>query len=264
VTRRTRRQFLRALGLAAAGAGLPWYLGSPAPVSACAEALEGLDAVCGPFDDTPEGAVPSFEPWWVRVFSPTLLWPTGVEGDEPLGPAEFGQYFRVQEPQDGPQLRVWDPRGDRMGYVEAESVGPVEPPEWAEYLNGLDGRWIDVKLSIPQRAVAMQGDQAVRDALVTAGLNGSTRPGGYRILRRVYNETMDSRTVPGLRDRYLLRNVLFTQYFANDGSAIHYNWWFPPGGFGRPGSHGCLGMMYNDSRFFWEWADIGVPVIIHA
>jgi hypothetical protein len=258
-----RRQFLRALGLASAAIVLPGYLG-PSPVSACAEAGEGLDAVCGRLVDTPEGAVPRFEPWWVQVFSPTLLWSTPAEDDDPVGPADFGQYFRVQEPQDGPRLRVWDPRGDRMAYVEAGSVGPVEPPEWAEHLNGLDGRWIDVDLKIPQHAAAMQGDLPIRRAPVTAGLNGSTRPGRYRILRRVYNETMDSRTVPGLRDRYLLRNVLFTQYFTDDGAAIHYNWWIPPRGFGRPGSHGCLGMMYGDSRFFWEWADVGVPVIIHA
>jgi hypothetical protein len=200
----------------------------------------------------------------VRVFSETLVWPTPEERDNPLGPAELGQYFRVQEPQDGPRLRVWDPRGDRLAYVEARSVGPVGVPDWAEHLNGLDSRWIDVDLNIPQHAVAMQGDLPIHRSLVTAGLNGSTVPGDYRILRRVYNETMDSRTIPGMRDRYLLKNVLFTQYFTGDGAAIHYNYWFPPAGFGRPGSHGCLGMRYDDSKFFWDWADLGVPVIIRA
>ena len=159
---------------------------------------------------------------------------------------------------------MWDPRGNRLAYVPAESVGPVGPPYWAEYLNGLDGRWIDVTLSIPQHYVAMQGDQGVRQGLVTAGLQGTTKPGYYQINRRVYNETMDSRTIPGLQDRYLLKNVMFTQYFTWDGAAIHYNWWGPPNGFGRPGSHGCLGMMYDDSQFLWEWAEIGTPVVIHA
>jgi hypothetical protein len=84
-------------------------------------------------------------------------------------------------------------------------------PVWAEYLNGQDARWIDVTLSVPQHAVAMQGDVALRESLVSAGLRGETRPGHYQILRRIYNETMDSRTVPGLTDRYLLKNVLFTQ-----------------------------------------------------
>ena len=48
-----------------------------------------------------------------------------------------------------------------------------------------------------------------------------------------------------------------------DGAAIHYNWWGPPNGFGRPGSHGCLGMMYNDSKFLWDWAGVGTPIVIH-
>jgi lipoprotein-anchoring transpeptidase ErfK/SrfK len=128
----------------------------------------------------------------------------------------------------------------------------------------MDARWIDVDLRIPQHAVAMQGDLPLREALVTAGLRGETLPGSYQILRRVYNETMDSRTIPGLKDKYLLKNVLYTQYFTGDGAAIHYNWWGPPNGFGRPGSHGCLGMMFDDSKFFWEWADVGTPLSIHA
>ena len=89
------------------------------------------------------------------------------------------------------------------------------------------------------------------------------KPGFYRILRRVYNETMDSRTVPNVRDSYLLKDVMFTQYFTGDGAAIHYNWWGPPRGFGNPGSHGCLGMRWDGSKFLWDWANIGTPIVIH-
>ena len=78
-----------------------------------------------------------------------------------------------------------------------------------------------------QHIKAMQGDEQVMRDLVTAGLQGTTKPGFYRILRRVYNETMDSRTVTGSTDSYLLKDVLYTQYFHGDGSAIHYNWWPP-------------------------------------
>ena len=208
-------------------------------------------------------AEPAFEPWWVQTHLATKLWPTMYEYDSPIGAAEIGQYFRVHAPQAGYRLRVWDPRTNRLAYVGAEAVGPVGAPEWAQHLNGTDGRWIDVNLTVMQHARAMQGDVELRSGLVTAGLQGTTKPGRYRILRRVYNETMDSRTIPGLADSYLLKNVLFTQYFTNDGAALHYNYWGPPFGFGRPGSHGCLGMMYDDSKFFWDWADLGIPVVIH-
>lgn len=262
--RRTRRQFLKTIPPTAAALAAFWGAGQVRTAQACAALTDGLTDPCGGVIDRPQGGVAGFKPSWVRAYLPSQAWASASGTDGPLDDVQVGQFFEIQAPQDGPRLYVWDPRGNRMVYVRATTVGPVGPPEWAGHLNGRDGRWIDVTLAIPQHAVAMQGDLPVREALVTAGLQGATRPGNYQILRRVYNETMDSRTVPGVKDSYFLKNVLFTQYFTGDGAAIHYNWWGPPFGFGRPGSHGCLGMMYDDSKFFWEWADLGVPVVIHA
>ena len=98
-------------------------------------------------------------------------------------------------------------------------------------------------------------------ALVTAGVERRTKPGFYRVLRRVANETMDSRTVPDATHKYLLKDVLYTQYFHTDGSAIHYNWWAVSWGY--PGSQGCLGMRMDGSKFMWEWAGVGTPLLIH-
>jgi lipoprotein-anchoring transpeptidase ErfK/SrfK len=66
------------------------------------------------------------------------------------------------------------------------------------------------------------------------------------------------RTSPG---GYFLEDVLYTQYFTNDGASLHYNWW--KGTFGYPGSHGCLGLNRDDAAWFWEWASIGTTVVIH-
>ena len=175
---------------------------------------------------------------------------------------EVGQLFRVQAEQDGPRLKVWDPRNE-MFSLDSSLICSVRlirrVGNFAE-----NGRWLDVSLSVPQNITAYQGDEPVMTGLVnSAGTNGTTSPGFYRILRRVANETIDSRGAPGVSDNYLLKNVLWTQYFTFDGAAIHYNWWGPPNGFGRPGSHGCLGMMYNDSKFLWDWAGVGTPVVIH-
>ena len=57
-----------------------------------------------------------------------------------------------------------------------------------------------------------------------------------------------------------LKNVLYTQYFTNDGASIHYNYW--SSNWGYSGSHGCLGMGYDDSLWFWEWAEVGTPLAI--
>ncbi len=132
--------------------------------------------------------------------------------------------------------------------------------------SGMTGRWIEVDLG-SQVAKAIEDGQVVRTALITVGTPAFPTPiGTFAINRRVANETMDSRTVGIPLDSpsgYYLTGVLYTQYFE-DGAAIHYNYWSPPAAFGNsPGSHGCVGMMLGDARFFWDFADIGTPVVIN-
>lgn len=257
----SRRHFLRAATGTAAVLALPI---APSPAFACEPASQtGAGDACPPSSEVlrPAGD-PSFEPFWVATHLDTKLWPTAEAFDEAVDAVEPGRLFRVDAPQDGYRLQVWDARENRHLYIGSEAVGPVEPPFWAAFAE--DGKWLDVTLTPPQNIKAMQGDLLIMRDLVTAGLQGTTKPGFYRILRRVYNETMDSRTIPGLTDSYFLKDVLFTQYFSGDGAAIHYNWWGPPRGFGNPGSHGCLGMRYDGSKFLWDWAAIGTPVVIHT
>ncbi len=127
-------------------------------------------------------------------------------------------------------------------------------------------RWI--RIDLPHLvAQAMVGDQAIYTAPVTAGTARYPTPvGTFRILRRIYNETMDSATVgiprwaPG---GYYLRGVLYTQYFTNYGHALHYHYWSPPWAFGHAaGSHGCVGLRLQDAAFFWTFATVGTPVVI--
>ena len=83
---------------------------------------------------------------------------------------------------------------------------------------------------------------------------------------RVKKETMDSSSLIGLdakRADYKVENVRWTQYFSADGKALHENYWKPRDEFGIPSSHGCAGLVAEDARFFWNWADVGVPVIAH-
>ncbi|MDP8924187.1 MAG: L,D-transpeptidase [Chloroflexota bacterium] len=258
--KRSRRAFLRGALGAAAALALP--LTSQPIAAACTEDAGAARDTCGETAailERPAGD-PSFEPFWVTTFLPTKLWPTATEVESPIETVQPDRLFRVDRPQRGYRLFVWDPRQNRRIYIGAEAVGPAEAPFWAAFAD--DGRWLDVNLTPLQNIRAMQGDALVMQDLVTAGLQGTTKPGFYRILRRVYNETMDSRTIQ-TTDSYYLKDVLYTQYFHGDGSAIHYNWWGPPRGFGYPGSHGCLGMRMAGSKFLWEWADIGTPLVIH-
>ena len=129
------------------------------------------------------------------------------------------------------------------------------------------GRWVDVDISA-QTARAMEGDRVLYTAPVTTGRPEFPTPRGtFRIIRRVYNQTMDSATIGIPRDSphgYYLTNVYYTQFFDNEGDALHYNYWMPDSVFGRtPTSHGCVGMRLADARFFWNFAGIGTPVRIH-
>ncbi|MCC7105530.1 MAG: L,D-transpeptidase [Chloroflexi bacterium] len=145
-------------------------------------------------------------------------------------------------------------------YVEASSL---RFPERAR--SDVTGNWIDVSLTEPSIATAYEGDKPVYAALAVHGTGRWLTPTGtFAIQRRVANETMSSEGLGIPRDApggYYLQNVLYTQYFLGSGESIHYNYW--SANFGYAGSHGCLGMNYDDALFFWQWAAVGTPVVIH-
>jgi hypothetical protein len=148
-------------------------------------------------------------------------------------------------------------------FIYARNVGrnaPVLPPPLPDDAP-TDGLWIDVHLT-QQLMTAYNGRDPVHVAVTTTGMAGWETPTGlYAINNRVANETMTSGAI-GAEHYYKLQDVLFTQYFTERGHAIHFAWWRTPETIGRPGSHGCLNLLLDDSRFFWDWADIGLPVYI--
>jgi hypothetical protein len=185
-------------------------------------------------------------------------WPA-VRDDTLLRPLGHNAPLWVQEAVVGDDGETWYRLGDDE-YVHASGVRLPRPPP-----RTFPGRWIDVDLSEPAMMTAYEGDQVVYSALAIKGMVASTTPVGvYRILRRVANETMDSSTlgIPRNSPRgWYLRNVLYTQYFTNDGAAIHYNYWSSV--FGYAGSRGCLGLNLEDSLWYWNWAGVGTPLNVH-
>lgn len=123
-----------------------------------------------------------------------------------------------------------------------------------------EGRWIDVHLT-QQLMVAYEGREVQRVTVMTSGRPGWETPEGwFAINTRVANETMESGSI-GAESFYKLEDVLFTQYFTDRGHALHFAWWKTAETIGRPGSHGCLNLLLEDARFYWDWATIGTPVI---
>jgi lipoprotein-anchoring transpeptidase ErfK/SrfK len=143
------------------------------------------------------------------------------------------------------------------------STAPARPEDAPR-----SGRWIDVNLTL-QVATAYDGERPLKSVLVSTGRPGWETPRGtFRIERRVEKETMDGSTLIGQGPNgagatYKIENVKFTQYFTADGSAIHENTWRNPDLFGLPGSHGCIGMRPSDAAWFWQFATVGTPLVIH-
>ncbi len=148
------------------------------------------------------------------------------------------------------------------GYVYSGYAAPGEGTLNAR----ATGRWIEIDRG-QQIARAYGGGRVVYTALVTTGVPAFPTPvGTFSIQRRVLDEVMDSRTI-GIPIRsplgYYLPHVLYTQYFT-DGVALHDNFWSPAAAFGNyPTSHGCVGMRRADALFFWNFASVGTPVIVH-
>jgi hypothetical protein len=153
-------------------------------------------------------------------------------------------------------------------YVYGRLTRPIpfeEPPP-----PGLDalprGRWIGINRTV-QAIVAYEGDKSLFWGRTSTGRPGWETPfGRFEVLRQVAKETMDSQTLIGLdakRADYKIENVRYTQYFTDDGNAIHENWWKDPDTFGLPSSHGCAGLRPDDAQRFWDFGQVGMPVIVH-
>jgi lipoprotein-anchoring transpeptidase ErfK/SrfK len=144
--------------------------------------------------------------------------------------------------------------------VLVSRASPSPPPIPGRDVPG--ERWILIDLA-KQEAMAMIGDKPLYKALVTTGKDGWETPTGtFRIQYRVMNETMTSASI-GAEEYYVLKDVLYTQYFTSGGHALHLNYWRPDYYFGEiPSSHGCVGMRLADAEFFWKFATNGTRVTI--
>ena len=176
-----------------------------------------------------------------------------------FGPLPASSLERVIGTVQGEDHATWYQTSD-FYYLPAEGV--FQPSAAGSF----GGRWLDATLLPTTRVVAYQGQTRVRSMLALRGIAVFPTPvGTFSILRRVPNETMDSMTLGIPHDSpygYLVKNVLYTQYFTPDGASLHDNYW--SSNFGGIGSHGCLGLSLGDSKWLWDWASIGTPVIVNT
>lgn len=115
------------------------------------------------------------------------------------------------------------------------------------------GKWIDIDLS-EQRITAYENTTPLKSVLVSTGVAWTPTPiGRFAIYTKIPSQTMSG---PG----YYLPNVPWVMYFTG-AYAIHGTYWHH--NFGRPMSRGCVNLTIADAKWFYDWAEIGTPVIVH-
>jgi LysM repeat protein len=134
--------------------------------------------------------------------------------------------------------------------LSAQQPAPIPPGA------PTSGKWIDVNVS-NQTITAYDGTTPLKTVVVSTGVPRTpTVLGTYKIQRKYPAVRMTGGT-PGI-DYYDLPNVPYTMFFYQ-GYAIHGTYWHNK--FGQPMSHGCVNLPTDEAKWFYEWAEVGTPVV---
>lgn len=129
----------------------------------------------------------------------------------------------------------------------------TKPSTAIEKLKSSEQHWIEIRLN-SQRLIAWEGDKPVYAVIVSTGKSGTpTQIGTFAIQSKHRFARMQG---PG----YDVPDVPHTMYY--EGSyAIHGAYWH--NSFGTPVSHGCVNVALDHAKWFFDWAAIGTPVVVH-
>jgi lipoprotein-anchoring transpeptidase ErfK/SrfK len=119
------------------------------------------------------------------------------------------------------------------------------------------GKWIDVSIT-KQTITAYQGSTPLKSVLVSTGVSWHPTPvGRFAVYTKIKSQTMSGGYGA---DSYYLPGVPWVMYFTG-AYAIHGTYWHR--NFGTPMSHGCVNLSTDDAKWFFDWAEIGTPVVSH-
>jgi len=144
-------------------------------------------------------------------------------------------------------------------WVDRTKIRVLSPK--SEAPEGVDnGRWIEINLE-EQVLSVYENNQLIFATLIATGYEPYyTQPGLFQIYEKLDFETMQGSFSAGKTDFYYLENVPWTLYY--DGPrAIHGAYWRTY--FGYEQSHGCVNLSIGDSRWVYEWAEVGDYVYVH-
>lgn len=120
---------------------------------------------------------------------------------------------------------------------------------------------IEVDLS-EQMLYAFHNDTLFTEMEVSTGRMMSSTPiGTFTIFRKTPSRYMQG-PLPELMDEqvYDLPGVPWNLYFTPDGSVIHGTYWHD--NFGTKYSHGCVNTHPEDGKKLYDWAELGMAVLV--
>ncbi len=148
----------------------------------------------------------------------------------------------------------------------------VGPNEWVErrYIRqvrintappeGVPGdRWIEVNLYDQTLSVYEKGQLVFATMIASGGDPFFTQPGVFQIYEKKQTETMSGAFEADRSDYYYLEDVPWTMYY-DQKRALHGAYW--RAWFGYPGTHGCVNLSIGDSRWLFDWANVGDYVYV--
>jgi hypothetical protein len=121
-------------------------------------------------------------------------------------------------------------------------------------------RWLDVNL-YEQTLAVYENHELVFAALIATGdAPYYTQPGVFQIYEKKDTEDMSGAFEADKSDYYYLEDVPWTMYF-DKSRALHGAYWRTM--FGYTQSHGCVNLSVGDSRWIYDWAELGDWVYVH-
>lgn len=147
--------------------------------------------------------------------------------------------------------------GNVIGDVEPEII--VSPNQWTGDMNHFY-KYIDVNLT-EQRLYTYENGELVKTYLISSGINKYPTPEGFfRVYWKREKADMEWEYGPDHPDNYDLKDVPYVLSFYG-GFTIHGAYWH--NNFGRIMSHGCVNEPLDEAFWLYNWAQVGIPVIVH-
>ena len=116
-----------------------------------------------------------------------------------------------------------------------------------------------VVVSLSQQALwAYEDGVVVRSTYVSTGTEKFRTPPGYFTVNTKIPEQDMEGVIGG--EYYNVPKVPDVLYFTDRGHAIHGTYWHE--NFGVPMSHGCINLPMDVAQWMYDWAPLGMAVLI--